>query len=178
MEIGEVSSGYDFEKKVLGVSSKDVSQKVTHLFRRRTKFKKAVEIVKDIQNVLEWDPKNPSTEIARMIYKTICSGLSKHSGKLCFYSALGTTLDYRYGTDCFFSLQIGDRESIVTVDLAIRRKKDPKADIVISIDDVRGDKFYQIARKITEKLLARMHSKCNKEKSKKYGNKYVLRANP
>lgn len=178
MDIGEISSGYDFEKKVLGVSSIEASSKVTHFFKRRTKFKKAVRIVKDIQNILEWDPRNPSTEIARIIYKVICSSMGKHSHEIYFYSALGTVLDYRYGTDCFFSFEIGGKEAIVTVDLSLKRKNDPKADIVLVIDDVRDDRFYQIAREITKKLLARMHSKHNKEKRNKYGNKYVFQANP
>jgi hypothetical protein len=175
MDIGEVSSGYDFERKVLGVASVDVSPKVKCFFRRKTKFRKAVKIVKDIQDILEWNPRSPSTEVAQMIYKNICVGLNKYSCKLCFFSALGTALDYRYGIDCFFTLEIGGRESIVTVDLSIRKKREQKADIVIAVDDIRSDNVYNISRQITKKLLARTYSHYSKNKSEKYKDKYVFK---
>jgi hypothetical protein len=182
VDIGDdVTTGYDFEKKVLGVSSLEISPKVIYLFRRRTNFSKAVKIVKDIQPTLNWDPKNPSTEIASIIFKTIASSLSRHSAGLFFYSALGTKLDYKYGTDCFFSLIMGNRESIVTVDLTMNRNKISKADVIISADDVKNDNFYEIAKLISKGLLSKMHSKMNHNryiKTESYGNKYNFKANP
>lgn len=175
METGEILDGYDWERKILGKSSSDISSKVIHLIKRRTRFKKAVKFVKQIQPMLDWDPKNPSTEIAAIIYKTIAASLNRHASGLCFYSAVGTILDYKYSTDCFFCLELGNRESIVTVDLTISKNKYSKADIVISIDDVRNDKFYEIARKIAQILLEKMYRKINRRrrnKTEKYKKKY------
>jgi hypothetical protein len=168
LNIGEIPNGYDFERKILGISSSEVDEEVNDCFkfnrkghRRNEKkcnysnFRKAVGVVKDIQNKIgNWNPKEPSTEIARVLFESVASHLENRRENLRFYSSVGTLLDYKYGTDCFFILKDREYEAIITIDLTInRRKRKSKADIVLTADDLRNDSRYQ---KIMEMVASRL----------------------
>ncbi len=156
--------GHDFEIFVSGISSEFPNEEINNCFFRfkRKKWKRnkhsnfcfAFEVVKNKQNLLHWNPKEPPTEAGRALFESVACHLGSRKGDLRFYSAIGTFVDYKYGTDLFFVLKGEKRDALVKIDLTIGRKKRSKADFILTDDDLRNDYYKEIMEEIANHLLS------------------------
>jgi hypothetical protein len=133
-----VRTGEDFERLVLGISRVDLMlprEQFTH-----TNFFDSVEEVKKLQGLFNhWNPKRPKTELSMELFQTVCLLLGERHGKrLRFFISVGTRLDFRFGTDCFFEID----GSVASIDLTISEKKTSlKANVLVRPVDVFCDTY-------------------------------------
>lgn len=146
------SNGYDFERYVLGISTKD--RPFNDPINNNLDFIDELKKVKENQSDVRWDPKNPSTEISRKIFDLVSSFLGERKSDLRMFCSIGTLLDHCYGVDCFFVLKGRLFDSMLSVDLTTDlRKTKSKAEIIIRPGDLEEENLYQTARKIAAYLL-------------------------
>ena len=181
-ELGESNDekGYAFETAVLGVSSRLTRKRVREHYKHGAEFMAVVSVVKDIQNKLgDWNPKEPRTEPARILFDEVSSHLKLEKHNLRLYISVGTQLDYDYGADFFFALKRGNVEAIVTVDLTVsKRKEEHKAEIVITVEDLRDESRRSQLVEIISRRLEKKLEKISKKKKRRNSNfvpKYLQR---
>ena len=146
MTVVNFLTGEAFERGVLGISHADVDVKKLPRYDKKSDFFETIEMVKTIQDVFNWNPKRPKTEISKSLFQVTRLLLGKGlSEKLRIFVSVGTRLDFHFGTDCFFELN----GSVVTVDLTISNKKnDIKANILIRPVDIYNRQFH-VAKQVT-----------------------------
>ena len=146
----KVRDGEDFETAVFGFSHRKV-EKSRRRYRGYPPLDICIKRVRNIQSKLGWSPVRPTTKVSRALFYAVASHLGKHKRKLRMFCALGTVLDFIHGTDFFFECN----GKVVTVDLTISKKGkvSPKAMVVITLNDMIRDKYYQKAARIAEMLL-------------------------
>ena len=149
MVIQGITTGEDFERAMLGVSHSTARSAVPRLFGARD-FETCVDHVKQHQQCLGWNPRKPKTLLSKRVYTCVASGLKALPKKdLRFFISVGTPLDEKYGVDCFFEFQ----GAIVTIDLTISERKGyPKADVVLTLEDLRFDLHYAMSSRISSLL--------------------------
>ena len=154
MFIKNFDDGYQFEKEIFDISSREIAPFIKHYFNykhrryRQSNFLNDFLIVKNIQEeCFNWDPGKPHTEIGRILLQILSRYLRDGRGKVKLFCALGTPMDYR-GVDCFFEKD----GYIVTIDWTISKEKTQKkkhvADFVISANDLRYDEHYKILKSV------------------------------
>jgi hypothetical protein len=138
--IPEKINGEQFEILVFGVAAVwfDVQQ-----------FKEFDHAVQDIVRggaVIEWNPRDPPTDIAKMLYSRVRRYLTMAlRPKLELHCAIGTSLDIWHKTDAFFRVDNYIVSLDFTVDLA--KKKNSKI-ILVHPRDINKPK--RICRKIAK----------------------------
>lgn len=147
-----LGTGEDFEAAVFGFSHLAIEKSRRRYRGGELPIEVCIKRVCDIQTKLGWSPKRPTTKISKALFRAVASYLGPKRHKLRMFCALGTALDFVYGTDLFFECD----GAIVTVDLTIsRRKVSPKAMVVITLQDILMDRYYKKASKIAG-LLSQM----------------------
>jgi hypothetical protein len=128
-------------------------------------FKDAVELVKKHQ---PYDPANPKKDFYRELLIAVQDKLGvdpdKQPDAIRVYTAVGTPLDHKHGTDAFITLSEHGRETLVTLDASLRPEKIQegwKADVMIGeVPDAENDDAYLdaidgFAAQISKKLLTK-----------------------
>ena len=99
-------------------------------------YRQAMEIVKKMQS---FDPSDPNPPFANDLHATIADKLGLDDyGRLRFFTALESHLDFRHGIDAFFEFTSEKGENIVvTLDVTknIPFKDTCKADVLILMPD-------------------------------------------
>lgn len=145
-----VRNGEDFEIAVFGFSHLEV-EKSRRKYRGYPSLDVCIKRVRNIQQKLGWSPRRPTTKVSKALFRAVASHLGPYKDKLRMFCAIGTALDFVHGTDLFFECC----GSVVTVDLTIsKRKSSPKAMVVITLNDMLQNKYYQKASRIAELLLS------------------------
>lgn len=152
--------GRQLEKDFFGVEADFDSEKVRDEYRwssAETRFRRVIEL----QESLPWNPRNPSTDMARTLFEAAKERLPNELRKeLLLVCAIGTELDWCYGVDGFFVLS-SNLWVPVTFDLKLhvppwaRRHWTLKANGYISADDLANWKRIElITSVIAEHLMA------------------------
>ncbi|MGB8815947.1 MAG: hypothetical protein WCC74_01755 [Minisyncoccia bacterium] len=117
--------------------------------RRYVSYGKSIILVKCNQQK-KWDPHYPHTKVARALFTSVASwlGVGKKTRELRIFVAIGTPLDLFHGVDLFFEY----RHQIVTIDLKLKPRKGIKAHFLITLEDIRENRYYQISREIASEL--------------------------
>ena len=146
----EVKDGEGFEAAVFGFSHLQV-EKTHRRYCGQPPLDVCIRRVRNLQSQLGWSPRRPTTKVSKALFRTVASHLGKYKNKLRMFCALGTVLDFIHGTDLFFECN----GRIVTVDLTISKKGkvSPKAMIVITLQDMIMNRYYQKASRIADLLL-------------------------
>lgn len=145
----EAPTGEAFEQEFFGFSRQDVIKKKVP---RKTEpdFLSRVAEIRKIQHVFDWNPRSPRTKLAKALHDRVRSQMGSEKNLVLICWSIGTKLDSEHGTDLFFVC--GKR--IVTVDLTISPdgKKNPKADIVLTLAHFQKNLHYKVADKIARLL--------------------------
>ncbi len=139
-----------------------------HAMFRQEEIGEAFEAVERNQ---PWkDPSDPTPEFANDLHATVAENLELEDySDLGFYTAVGTHLDYYFGTDAFFKLKIGDGQEIyVSLDLTSNEHKyDAKADVIIHVPDYligrkdNHDEYMSIVKTAARDITAKFKIKLN-----------------
>lgn len=134
-------SGADWERAVFNCTARDfpVPARVT--------WEDAIEEVAANQQKYNWNSTFPPTSAAQRIFFDVQRRLDRQFREhLELYCALGTSLDWDYGTDGFFRID----KYVVPIDLTSNRAKAfQKSDVVIVLaQDVLGEKLGRPCRRI------------------------------
>ncbi len=134
-------SGADWERAVFGCTTRDYPKPA------RLSWSDSIESVAVDQRRYNWDPRNPNTSVGLNIFLDVQRRLIKdYSEHLELYCAIGTSLDWYYGTDGFF--RIG--KYVVGIDLTSNAEKAKiKCDVVMVLSrDVLGTRPGAPSRRI------------------------------
>lgn len=112
-------------------------------------WKDAIEEVVANQQRYGWNTRVPNTPTAQAIFKGVKTRLNKRFRRhLELYCAIGTSLDWDYGTDGFFRLG----RYVVPIDLTANRKKEEVSrgsDIVVVLaQDVLGTELERPCQRV------------------------------
>ncbi len=150
-----IRSGEDFERLVLGFSHQDIH----HIFNRakdKRDFNQCILEAKQLPTIYGTDPKKPKTKILRALFQNIQSNMKSYQKDLRVFPCVGTVLDSNFGIDLFFECQ----GKIASVDLTIKRGKvNPKADVVITLEDLKLNHHYARCSRIAQILLSKLAQK-------------------
>lgn len=138
-------SGADWERMVFGCTSGDFP------IPAFTEWEDAIEDVAINQNKFNWDTRKPKTVTAQKIFLDVQRRLdSRFREHLELYCAIGTSLDWNYGTDGFFRIDI----YVVPIDLTSNREKAfRRSDVIIVMpQDVLGTKLGRPCRRIARRF--------------------------
>ncbi|MFA6797266.1 MAG: hypothetical protein WCR40_00950 [Candidatus Paceibacterota bacterium] len=144
----DVQTGEDFERLVLGISRVDLRLQGEQA--TRTNFFDSVEEVKKKQGLFNhWNPKRPKTKLSMNLFQNVRFVLGeKRSKNLRLFVSVGTRLDFRFGTDCFFEID----GFVASIDLTISEKKHFfKANVLVRPVDIVSRQVW-IARRIASFL--------------------------
>ncbi|MDO8482995.1 MAG: hypothetical protein Q7S86_04220 [bacterium] len=134
-------SGADWERIVFNCTARDFP------VPERATWEDAIEEVAANQQRFNWNSISPPTPTARKIFLDVQRRLDRQFREyLELYCAIGTSLDWDYGTDGFFRID----KYVVPIDLTSNRKKAfLKSDVVIVMaQDVLGKKLGRPCRRI------------------------------
>ncbi len=148
----EAPTGEALEKEFFGFSRDEVTRKIKRtVSRKQISFQDRVVETHKVQHILGWNPKNPSTKAAKALFERVRSNMGSQRDSVYMCCAIGTRLDFDHGTDLFFLC--GD--AVVTVDLTIspHGKPNAKAHVVITLDDLKNNRHYQLGDRIAQQLL-------------------------
>ena len=117
--------GYDFETEFFGSRNfhtdqerKDIKIRGSYYFIDNCR-----EVVRNPNNIpTGWDPNHPSTPISIRLFDLVREAMTpKTRDGLGLYCALGTVLDYSFGTDGFFAyVYKGELVKAISFDLTVR----------------------------------------------------------
>ena len=145
--------GHEFEANVFGIEPQPFDPKTIHRFGERPGFQACLAEVLKMQETLPFNPRRPTGSI-RWLFEAVKDNLPRGTREqLLVYCALGSTLDNEFGTDGFFVLESRPWHP-VTFDLATYEKKNRKADLLITKNDMRRkERIARIVAAIIERLI-------------------------
>ena len=141
-----VVDGHDFERQFFGKAGKDVNRELSKV--RARNFEEALEFARYSQPYIPWNPRKPGTHLSRMMFNRVARNLPHGDRELRLFVTVGLRLDLM-GVDCFFEYD----HRVVTVDITTRPfKKNPRANVILTLDDMLRDRHYQIGDRIARYL--------------------------
>jgi len=159
-------TGRDVEKEFLGVPLGNIDP--TNPPPYQTFLEALTDAIQQVRSKGIWTPNRPNTDMARILFQDVLEGLQRcpefqslRSHELAFYPTIGTVLDYYHGVDAVFLLK---DTWFATVDISLRNKKSPKANVVIDPSGIQDDAYF---RKITGKIVFMLRKTALKRKHNK-----------
>lgn len=172
-----IPKGRDLEGGFLGDAGVKISPKELESIKEPFTVLKFIEVIKRHQPK-EWNPADPKPKMANDLHFLVFKELKERKltgddiSNVRFYTALGSILDKKFNTDCFFEyfdVELGffvyltvDIKAASSEDLRSGRVKESKAGYVLNIDsamieatkseqqEILKDKAAEIAERFNE----------------------------
>ncbi len=155
MNVEGVVSGEDFEKLIFGYSHQEV-QRICRIFshsKNKHSLDESILYAKELHSLFGAYPK---TTIGRVLFHAVQSKMGGYKKYLRSFPSIGTWLDFDYGIDAFYECN----GHIASVDYTISRVKDNlKADVLITLDDLRSDRYQNKCSELARILLSKLAKK-------------------
>lgn len=164
MNIKQLKDYEELGQFAFGVSGVEARKKIESgkYFEGHPDFNQMIDITRNIQDVIGFKL-STSTFIARRFNDELTLNLKNEGGTVKLFCAIGTPLHDEWGIICFFVYHNNERDYIVTIDLKLLSPSFKKANISLTVEDLRKNKW-QLAMKRASLWLSKGNKKCCKEK--------------